>query len=144
MAMTTEEIVSSLFKRIGDNYSTTDIDWPGIEFDTEESQEWIAPAILGITADPQRTDQGRKNIQFQIGLFVKKAGNVYRQQEVEDAVRAVLDQKSFQVKDYDQGSPPQTGVMHIPEGQTANMGTDLLRAELRHQVITWNAWADKL
>ncbi len=141
--MNTEEIVSSLWKALDAGYSLTDIQWPGLRFDTDVHDEWIAPGILAIPRPVARKNSlERFNIRFQVAIFTKGATNIYRLQEIDDAVRAVYDQQRIVVRDFDQGTPPQTGMIQVAEGQTANLGMDLLRAELRHSVVTFDAWAD--
>lgn len=140
--MTVEEIVSSLWKTLADGYDETAVRWPGMRFDTDAHNEWIAPDILAVPRDPERKNSTRFQVRFQVAMFVKADVNIYRVQEVEDAVRAIFDQARIVVRNYDAGGTPQTGMLQAAEGQTADLGDDVLRAELRHSVLTFDAWAD--
>lgn len=140
--MDTEHLAAALWKRLADNYSETAVQWPGVDFDTLAVDEWVRPTLLGVTPPRQRSGQGLFRLRFEVAIFVKRGTDLYRAEEVADAVRAVYDQQRFRVQDYQAADDPVVGTIHLHEGQLRDLGDDAARAEVRHLVLDYEGLAD--
>jgi hypothetical protein len=95
-----EDARAALFGRLNDNWSTTNIVWPGVGADTQDDQEWIEPDVVGVTQEPQRPSWQRTATELQVRVFVREGGtNAYRPDELADELTTLFENVAIQTAD---------------------------------------------
>lgn len=140
--MTYEQIVSSLLQYVHTNYSTTAVRFPwtagtpGDDFDTSAA-EWIAIEILDFLRGAQRSSDQTVRPLLQVSVFTKRSSNLWRQEEIVGAVRALLEYACISVQDFATGGEPEVAKMRLREAQIVDLGEERPGSDLNHVSITF-------
>jgi len=119
-----EDIVSSFWKYLSDNFATCSIAWPGMEFDTTNVTEWLEPRLLAWRPWPYRGSVEYVEPMFQINIFWKpQPSNLYKGVEIADELRALFEHQTIPVKDYGTGDGTTVlGLLKGKEVETTDLG----------------------
>lgn len=135
--MTRRDVVSSLQKYIGDNFSTTDVKWAGVPLETGDLDDYVEVHVIGFDKPPQRIyDKEVTAIELQVSVFARKSKGLYGLYAIADALHTLLNHKCITVKDYTTGGTPTRGYLKLEEVQIPTIADDPVDVQMRHGVLT--------
>ena len=94
--------------------TANDIDWEGIDFDTDKSTAWLQPRLLGPVSSASRDGARVETWILNVNCFAKvgedKQGDalegLHKHWELADLVRDQYSQKSIAIQDWSVGGDP--------------------------------------
>ena len=92
------ETKEALWAYIKNNWTETDVHWPGSKFQTQDHAEWIQVSLSGVDQGAMRSPEDElRAVDVEINVFCKFGTSLYRTDEISSAVIAMLEHKSISV-----------------------------------------------
>lgn len=110
MASEAANVRKSVLEYLEAQLTGQNIDWPDVDFDTENHTNWVQIRLLGFTAAPTRKGTRDEAWTLDANCFaeVGRSGThgIHKHWEIADAVITAVNQETIDLKDYDQSGDP--------------------------------------
>lgn len=137
-------IVSSFYEYVRANYSHSDVDWPGLDFDSTDRTTWIRPRIVSSPIPAQRQGDERYELNIEVSCIAKYANvSMYAVERCADAVQVLLENQAIQVWDYSIADGVPVGWLRVQQGQVG-VGDSIAGADVRGRRVRYRAVAEKV
>ena len=122
--------------------------WPGTAVETAGARAWIEIWVEEFARGPQRSGAPeRMDLSISVHCFVEGSTDKGRVQEIADAVRETLSQRTIPIHDHDASGAPLVGYVRILEAETRELTRNQqasLQEGLQHVVVTWRGVAQQV
>jgi len=93
-----EDAKKALWTYIKDNWTETEVHWPGSKFQTQDHSEWIQVSMSDVDQAAMRSPEVEfRDIDVEINVFCKFGTSLYRVDTISDAVVSMLEHKNISV-----------------------------------------------
>lgn len=123
VTVTGKDVVVSFMKWVESELAGTyAVDWPDVDFDSSQYDEWIKPRVIGFVPDPSRKDEKLERWGFQISCYARtgKDGgkSIWRTLEIAGDVGDAFSQFDLPVRNWNISGDPISAYLRFDPMQT--------------------------